>query len=175
VKQETPQKRAAAWWVVLPLVVLATAAQAADGLNLVPRGDLLVLLIVGFVVLVWPVNALIFKPLFRVLDEREQRIAGARERASTLDGEANELLERYQEAIREVREESEHRRHSELEAARSEQTSRSDQARQDARGVLEQGRTELDGWLATARGELENNSEPLARTAAERVLGRSLS
>ena len=37
------------------------------------------------------------------------------------------------------------------------------------RPVLEQGRAELDGWLDTARGELEGDSEPLARTVAERA------
>jgi len=156
-------------------LVFSTPARAGDGLVLVPEGPLLVVLILAFIGLVFPVNALIFKPLFRVLDEREKRIEGARVRAAKLEGEANELLERYREAIRAVREEAERHRHSELGAARNEQMSQADAARAEALGVLEQGRSEVTAWLDEARGELRQSAEPLAQIAAERVLGRGLS
>lgn len=163
------------WQAILIVIFCGTPAQAADGLVLVPEGPVLVVLVLAFAALVFPVNALIFKPLFRVLDEREARIEGARARAAEVQVEADALLERYREAIREVREEAERDRRGELEAARREHGSRSDQARADAQGVLEQGRSELDVWLGEARGELRQSAEPLAQLAAERVLGRGLS
>ena len=81
----------------------AAPAHAAEGLVLVPEGTLLVVLIAAFAALVFPVNALVFKPLFRVLDEREARIGGARARAAEIEVEANALLERYRDAIRDSR------------------------------------------------------------------------
>ncbi len=161
-----------AFWIAL---VGAVPAHAADGLVLVPEWSLLVVLIAAFAVLVVPVNALVFKPLFRVLEEREARIEGARARASKIEVEANALLERYREAIRESREETERHRRGEIEVARTQQAARSDEARAAAQEIIEQGRVELEAWLGEARSELRQNSEPLAQIAAERVLGRSLS
>lgn len=168
-------KQAIAWPTFFIALVGAMPVHAADGLVLVPEGPLLIVLIVAFAVLVFPVNALVFKPLFRVLEEREARIDGARARAAEIEVEANALLERYREAIRESREETESRRRSELEVARTEQGARSDQARSAAQEVIGQGRVELEAWLGEARRELRQNAGPLAQIVAERVLGRGLS
>jgi len=168
-------KQAIAWPTFFIALVGAMPVHAADGLVLVPEGSLLIVLIVAFAVLVFPVNALVFKPLFRVLEEREARIDGARARAAEIEVEANALLERYREAIRESREETESRRRSELEVARTEQGARSDQARSAAQEVIGQGRVELEAWLGEARRELRQNAGPLAQIVAERVLGRGLS
>ena len=74
--------------------LVAAPAQAADGLVLVPEATLLVVLLVAFTLLVFPVNALVFKPLFRVLALREERIAGARRRALELERDAADVLAR---------------------------------------------------------------------------------
>ena len=155
--------------------LVAAPAQAADGLVLVPEATLLVVLLVAFTLLVFPVNALVFKPLFRVLALREERIAGARRRALELERDAADVLARYRQAIRDVREEAEQSRRVGLEEARTESGSVSTAARSQAESVLQAGREELDAWLDQARNELRGSADSLARTAAERVLGRSLS
>lgn len=169
------RRRVLAWAVALLLGVVATPAQAAAGLSLFPQWGLLVVLLVGFVILVFPLNALIFKPLFRVLEEREERIEGARARAAELEGNAEELLNRYRAAIAEVRETCERDRRAQLEAARGEQSELTDAARSEAETVLAAGRVDLDQWLGDARTTLRGDAEPLAQLAAEQVLGRSLS
>ena len=156
-------------------LLAATPAQAAAGLTLFPQWGLLLILLVGFVVLVFPLNALIFKPLFRVLEERDERIAGARARAAQLESDAEELLGRYRKAIAEVREACERDRRSQLEVARGEQTALTDTARSEAESVLAAGRGDLENWLGDARETLRDDAEPLARMAAAQVLGRNLS
>lgn len=173
VKRERRQRRAVAGTLLLGLA--AAPAQAAEELNLFPDGGLMLILLVGFIVLVFPVNALIFKPLFRVLEERNDRIAGARARAAQFEGDADELLGRYRAAIAEVREAAERDRRSQLETARGEQAELADEARSEAERVLAAGRGDLHNWLGDARETLRNDAEPLARMAAERVLGRRLS
>ena len=156
-------------------LLASTPAQAAAGLTLFPQWGLLLILLVGFVVLVFPLNALIFKPLFRVLEERDERIAGARARAAQLESDAEELLGRYRTAIAEVREASERDRRAQLEVARGEQSELTDTARSEAEAVVSAGRVELESWLGDARATLRSDAQPLAQMAAERVLGRSLS
>lgn len=158
----------------LALSLLASPAYAAGGLVLFPDPVWLVVLMVAFALLVAPMNALIFRPIFRVLDERKERIEGARRRAEQLQSEAEEILRRYRTSVREVREETDLDRRRTLEAARSDSAAAAAAARAEAEGVIERNRNDLESWLASARADLRSRVEPLARVAAERVLGRDL-
>ena len=62
------------------LVALAPSLAAASegGLVLIPNPWLTLSLIALFLLLIAPANALVFKPLLRVLDERDARISGNR-------------------------------------------------------------------------------------------------
>lgn len=139
-----------------------------------PAGWGTISLIVLFVVLVVPVNQLVFKPLLRVLDEREEKIAGKRARAQQLQREADEVLGRYESQVAAVREEAEQERRGLLEGARSDAQGTTGGARAEAEGEIERARREIAGALDEARGSLRSQAEDLARQAATRVLGRPL-
>jgi F-type H+-transporting ATPase subunit b len=162
----------AALGLVLPASV--AASESEGGLVLVPDGTMLVGLIVLFLVLIYPVNELLFKPIFRVLDEREQRIAGTRAKADQLERDAEAAFERYEQSVRTVREEAEQARRSALEGARSEALAANAAARGDVERELEGARGEIAQALESARGTLRGQSQELAREAASRVLGRAL-
>lgn len=161
-------------FALLSLVLLAAPAHAAGDLVLFPDPFWLVVMLIAFTLLIAPMNALVFKPIFRVLDERKKRIDGARGRAAQLQSEADEVLQRYRSLIQEVREETDLDRRRRLEGARSESASAAADARSEAEAVIARGRSELDGWLTSARADLRSSVEPLAQVAAERVLGRTL-
>ena len=155
--------------------LFAEPAAAAEELVLIPDPKLLLIMLAGFVVLIFPLNALLFKPVFAALDARAERIEGARTRSGQLQNEADSVLERYETAIREARSESETRRQSQLENARQEQARVTAAARSDAEGELERARNELNQSLESARATLRASAEDLATAAAEQVLGRTLS
>lgn len=180
---------------ILPAIAFATLAYAfalpataAEELVLIPDAGFLGLLpglgeglgtlwimLIGFVVLIFPLNALMFQPIFRALDERAERIQGARDRSTQLQSEADAVLDRYETAIREARRESESQRQGQLATAREEQAVLTTQARSDAEQELERARGELNQSLEEARATLRGSAEDLATAAAERILGRSLS
>lgn len=155
--------------------LIAKPVLASDKLVLVPDPVVLSIMLVGFVLLIFPLNELIFKPIFRSLDERATRIEGARQRSSQLQREADSVLERYETAIREARSESEQARKGQLALAREEQATVTAQARGEAEGELERARTDLRRSLEEARANLRSSAEGLATAAAEQVLGRPLS
>ena len=155
--------------------VIAQPVLASDKLELVPDPIILSTMIVAFVLLIYPLNQLIFKPIFQSLDERAARIEGARGRSTQLQTEADEVLERYESAIRTARGESEQARQGQLALAREEQASLTAQARGEAEGELERARGELGQSLEEARASLRSSAEDLAKAAAEQVLGRALS
>ncbi len=158
------------------LLLAATPALASSKLELVPDffGKLPIMLI-GFVALIFPLNALLFQPIFRVLDERAERIAGARERSEKLQRDADEVLIRYEAAIREARLDSESARQAKLEIVRGEQAELTAAARGEAEREIESARGEMNQAIAEARASLRASAEGLAQAAAARVLGRTLS
>jgi F-type H+-transporting ATPase subunit b len=157
-------------------LLAAVSARAADGgLVLVPDPVMLPLLVVIFGALVYPVNQLILKPIFRVLDEREQKIAGTRRRAEKLAADAEEVLQRYQQAIDEARQEAERARKQALEEARNVGGAATSAARGEAEGQVGHARAEVAAALGDARSALRSQSQELAREIASRALGRTLS
>ncbi len=162
-------------WGVLALCSLsAGTASASGGLKLAPEWPIYFSLLIGFVFLIAPLNALIFRPLFRVLDERDQRITGARVRAEQLAEQAEALTDRYRGEIRQTREESEVARREQLDAARSEQASITGSARTEAETEVARARDEITASLVEARETLRTASQDLATVAAERILGRTI-
>jgi F-type H+-transporting ATPase subunit b len=155
-------------------LLLAGPAWAADDLVLIPDLRLLVALIALFALMVVPVHVLVFKPIFRILDEREQRTDGTRERARKLERDAEEILDRYESSLRGVREESERERRAALERARDESQQTTGGARAESEREIERARSQIAAEYEAARNALRSQSQELARQAASRVLGRAL-
>jgi F-type H+-transporting ATPase subunit b len=152
----------------------ALPAQAVgDSLEIFPD-ERVFYLIALFVLLVFPVNKLLFHPIFRVLDERDARIAGARKRADEVGAEAEATLGRYRSAVRSAREEAEGGRKQVLEEARREQAQLTGSVRSEAEAEINRAREAVAGALDDARSQLREQAQELAREAATRVLGRSL-
>ena len=150
------------------------ALAAGGGLEIMPTPSKLVPLLVFFLLLIVPVNRLIIQPLLGVLDEREERIAGARARADEIGKRAGEVLSAYETHVAAAREESETERRGTLDEARSAQTARVAEERGDAEARIEKARQEVGVALEQARGQLQAQAAELAQQAAERMLGRSL-
>lgn len=129
-------------------------------------------LLVGlFAVLSVILNRFAFTPLLAVLDERERRMGGARERAATLSGETESLLARHEAALREARERAQTERQRVLEEARDGAQARVDAARGEAETQTQTARREVNDALATARSALREDSDQVAEAIADRLLG----
>ncbi len=136
---------------------------------------LLPVLLALFALLIFPVNKLIFGPLFRVLDEREERIDGARAKARQVDDEAEQILARYADSVARVRADAAGERKQHLEEARADEKHETSNARAAAESEIERARSEIGAALEEARRGLRPQAEARAREAAERILGRELS
>jgi F-type H+-transporting ATPase subunit b len=150
------------------------AARSAGGLVLAPDWPILFGLVVFFVLLVVPLDRLLFRPVFRVLDERDQKIAGTRARAAQLEREAQESFDRYEASVRAAREEAEQARRSVLERARADALGATGEARAQVEREIESARADIGRSLESARATLRSQSQELASQAASRVLGRAL-
>jgi F0F1-type ATP synthase membrane subunit b/b' len=168
--------RTAALIAVSTSPFFASEAFASEGgLAIFPDWfGMLPILVLLFAALVFPVNALILKPIFRVLDAREEEITGTRRRADRLASRADEVLQRYEQAVREARQDAEQDRKQTLEQARSDGAATTADARSESEREVGRARGEVAVALDEARAELRVRSEPLAKEVAAQVLGRVL-
>jgi F-type H+-transporting ATPase subunit b len=160
----------------LAVAVLApgVALAAEDNLVLIPSLPMLSALLLLFVAMIFPVNALLFRPLLAVLDARSEKIDGTRQRAEKIGADAEEILARYEASVREVREEAERERKQSLSEARSTSLAESASARTAAEREIDRAREQIARDVADARQQLRAQAELLAREAAARVLGREV-
>jgi F0F1-type ATP synthase membrane subunit b/b' len=156
-------------------LLIASETFASEG-ELAIFPDLrMLLLVVFFAVLVFPVNALILKPIFRALDEREEKITGTRRHGDRLIAEADDDLQRYEQAVREARRDAENDRKQTLARARAEGAATTADVRNESKREVGRAREEVVAALDEARTELRVRSEELAKEVAARALGRALS
>jgi F-type H+-transporting ATPase subunit b len=174
-----------------PFALLATAASAPTaallllepsiahasegGLQIIPSLDRLIPLLVLFVILVPVLNALLFKPLLAVLEEREQSIDGARARAAELAQQAGALLARHDEAVRRAREIAHAEQVRVIDEARGQHAATIGAARETAEAEIVRARGEIASATQSVRATLAAEAEPIARDIAARLLDRSLS
>lgn len=157
------------------LALGAAPAWASGGLNLMPDFTrTLPALLILFFLLVPVMKRLLFEPVLSALEERDQKIDGAREQAERQAREAETVLAAYEKRIRTARAESDVERKAVLESARQDLASQVGQERAGAERGIEHARGEIQGALESARGQLRRDAESLAREAAERILGRAL-
>ena len=164
-------------------------ALAAEGLQILPTGfaenfaehGFLALfhmqhfwMLVGlFAVLSIVLNRFAFTPLLAVIEERERRMGGARERAAELSTQTEALLARHEEALRGARERAQSERQQVLGEARDGAQARVDEARGDAEQQTQSARREVDDALSTARTSLRQDADQIAEAIADRLLGAS--
>ena len=126
-----------------------------------------VLIILAFYLMM---RALFFKPLLKVMAEREARTAGARKAAQVAEAAAAEKVKQYQEALKRARAQV----YSEQEAARKklldERAAVLKEARGKAAAEVAAGKERVAKELAAARRDIEVSVGQLAAEIARRVL-----
>ncbi len=126
-----------------------------------------VLIILAFYLMM---RALFFKPLLKVMAEREARTAGARKAAQVAEAAAAEKVKQYQEALKRARAQV----YSEQEAARrkllDERAAVLKEARSKAAAEVAAGKERVAKELAAARRDIEASVGQLAAEIARRVL-----
>ena len=126
-----------------------------------------VLIVLAFYVVM---RALFFKPLLRVMAEREARTAGAQKAAEAAQVAAAAKVKQYQEALQKARAQV----YSEQEAARKKLLDERAAQLKDARGAagseVAAAKKRISNELAEAKGELEASAGQLAAEIARRVL-----
>jgi F-type H+-transporting ATPase subunit b len=151
--------------------LLSGALRAGSWLAADVNLDITALISGVFFILVWiALKLLIFDPYLNIVEEREEQIEGARDRAASMEARAEEALERYDERMKVARAEASERREELREAGEVERNSLLSDARESARAHVEQHREKLDQEIAEAEKVIDKQANELSKAIVDRVL-----
>ncbi len=154
------------------LLANVALAFAEGGGNIISPNGSLVFILVLFLLFVFVMNRLLFRPIGRVLDERQVLTEGATSEARAAVRRYQAKLADYESSIRQARAESYKRLEQDRAAALEERRQVIEAAKQETRGEIEGAKSEIERQAEAARAALESESKQIAETISRTVLGR---
>ena len=149
-------------------------AFAEGGGNIISPDGSLVLVLILFIIFVFVLNRILFRPIGRVLDERQTRTEGAANEARAARRRYEAKLAEYEATIRQARAESYRRSEQERATALEERRRLIEQAKQHANEEIARAKLEIERQVAAARAALESESRQIAERISRTVLGRTV-
>ncbi|UCF35374.1 MAG: ATP synthase F0 subunit B [Acidobacteriota bacterium] len=128
---------------------------------------------VVFLLTLWLINILLFRPLFRVMDQRRSMTSGTQEVASEKERYREEMLDQYAEKIKAERQRgyqlAEAIRRETLEKRREQVAS----ARAEADKLLNEARRKVELEIEDVKNSIKRDAEEIAGLITARVLDRT--
>jgi F-type H+-transporting ATPase subunit b len=131
--------------------------------------------IVNFVVLIFILNAIFYKPIRNILRERRKKIQGYEEGIQALHGEAAEGEQAFQTKVGEAKTKGFQEKETLVQAGQEEERRLLDEINQKAQADLEAVRAQIAKDAEDARRSLKGQTEAFAGAIAEKILGRAVS
>jgi F-type H+-transporting ATPase subunit b len=126
-----------------------------------------------FLLLVFALNRLLFRPLLRIQEERGSRTTGLEAKARTMIEHQTELFDRYQAAVKGARMDGYRRQEQVRSEALARRSAILAEARQSAESLIQQSRATIQAQSQAARAELGREAQEIARGIAASILRRS--
>ena len=149
-------------------------AFAEGGGNIISPDGSLVLVLILFIIFVFVLNRILFRPIGRVLDERQTRTEGAANEARAARRRYEAKLAEYETTIRQARAEGYRRSEQERAGALEERRKLIEAAKQNTNEQITHARSEIQEQAARARTALASESRQLADRISRTVLGRAV-
>lgn len=126
-----------------------------------------------FLIMVFLLNFLLFKPWLEVQARRQNSIEGALEKAERLSIEAEDIGKDYDGKLRATRDKAQELRSDSRKEGEGAMAAELAKARDDARASFDEAQTKLDEEAETARAALGPRVDELAKEITTKILGRS--
>jgi F-type H+-transporting ATPase subunit b len=151
-----------------------TLAFAEGGGNIISPDGSLVLVLILFIFFVFLLNRLLFRPIGRVLDQRQNLTEGSANEARAARRIYETRLAEYEATIRQARAESYKQSEQERAVALEERRRVLDEAKQNAHEQIDRAKQEIEKQVTQARSALESESRQIAENISRTVLGRTV-
>jgi F-type H+-transporting ATPase subunit b len=156
------------------LLVTQALALAEGGESIISPNASLVVVFFLFLIFVFVLSRVLFRPIGRVLDEREALTEGAMDEARAATRQYQTRLADYEATIRQARAEGYRRLEGERAAALQQRSRLIDESKQQASAEIVAARAAIDAEAEAARLHLQEESRQIAEQISRTVLGRAV-
>ena len=132
-----------------------------------------VIQVVNFLVLVLVLNVFLFKPIRKVLADRQGEIAAAKTRAEGVDKDVQAKMAEYEARLRALKAQASDERTTLIKEAHAEEASLLEKARKEATDTLATIKNKVAKEATDAKAFLREQAAVLSVEICEKVLGRS--
>lgn len=128
----------------------------------------------NFFLLLVILNKVLYKPILKILEEREQRIDGQLQQAKKIVEEGQVLQGDYDKKLYNAKIEAMNTKNAARSAASEQANSIIDDSRKKAEEIINQMQQQMVLELAQAKKELEPELSVMSATIAQQILGRKV-
>jgi len=130
--------------------------------------------LVNFLLLIWILNQVLYKPLLRVMDRRKEILDKAQEEVKTVQETIDGRVAEYEEKIWSAKMEAMGQKGDLAKEGSEAAKAITDKAKGEIAGMMGEFQAKLEKELASARELLRSQSLRISSEIAEKVLGRSI-
>jgi F-type H+-transporting ATPase subunit b len=129
--------------------------------------------IIIFLLLIFALNQLLFKPLQKIQAERENRTSGLMNEAQASMSHQSGLLNKYQSTVKNARMEAYRQQEQQRNEAMKKRAEVLAKARTAAEQMIQDSRASILSQVETAKRQLDQEAQELAKGITSAILGRS--
>ena len=132
----------------------------------------IVIQIVNFLLLIWILNLVLYKPIRKILLERKEKMVGLQ---SDIDGSAEQVKSKedaYAEGVRQARAEGQKQKELLMQAAVDEEKAIVGKINESAQAELKDVKAKIAQEVGTVKTALEKEIDAFADAIGQKILGR---
>mgnify|MGYP003572972839 CR=1 FL=1 len=132
----------------------------------------IVVQIVNFLLLIWILNMVLYKPIRKILIERKEKVSGLQ---TAIDGSAQEVSAKenaYAEGVRQARAQGQKEKEALIQVAAEEEKVIIGKINEAAQAELKTVKEKIAHEMGTVRAALEDDVDAFADAIGQKILGR---
>jgi F-type H+-transporting ATPase subunit b len=159
-------------FIVVSLFPFAEIAFGA-GISVIPDKSLFIQ-IVNFLVIIWILNVLLYKPIRKILIQRQEKFTNLEQNIDTLNNEAQNKDDAYASGIHEARIQGLKQKEALLQAAADEEREIIEEINKKAQDNFAAVREKIAKDTESVRESLQQEIDAFSNAISERILGRAV-
>jgi F-type H+-transporting ATPase subunit b len=130
--------------------------------------------IVNFLVLIFVLNVLLYKPILGMIDKRKKQFEDSEAEIRRLQETVQKKMAVYEEKLQQAKATAVEEKNEIIRQGSDEAKTIIDAVRAEIPGMMERFQARMDGEINTAKKILTDHAQELSIEIAEKILGRSL-
>ena len=161
------------FYFILASLLFAGVAFGSGGITVIPDWTLWVQ-ITNFLLIIWVLNIILFRPIRNILIQRKEKITSLEQNIETSDREAKGKNEDFDSGIRDARAKGLNEKNALLQEAADQEREIIDKINQKAQADLAEVREKIAKDAEAVRASLQKEIDTFASAIGEKILGRAL-